>query len=142
MKNKNLIIIVFILFNLVNLNAQVKSNLIKTSLVFPLGEIFEISYERVFNDDMGAQLSLFFGGEMELGVMPEFRYYLSETRLAPNGAYVAPFLLTSIDISGGGIMVGYQRLFKEKISLEASLGPFITTEGVTGMGGINIGFAF
>jgi len=124
------------------LNAQVRENLIKTSLAFPLGEILEISYERVFSTETSAQISVFLGGGLEAAIMPEFRYYLSETKVAPNGVFVAPFVFAGAEIGGGGIMVGVQRLFKERISLDASLGPFVSGEGVAVMGGLNIGIAF
>ncbi len=42
---------------------------------------------------------------------------------------------------GGGLTVGYQKLYKEKVSLEAYLGPLIG-ERVTVWGGINVGLAF
>ncbi len=132
--------IVFLLLALGNVSAQVKKNLIKTSLVLPLAEVFAISYERVSNDDLSFQVSGFVGDLF--GIMPELRYYLNENKIAPNGAFVAPFLFLGDGLGGGGVMVGIQRLFKDKISLEASLGPFITGEGVAAMGGLNLGFAF
>jgi hypothetical protein len=142
MKSKSTLF--FLVFCLLagSLNAQVKKNLIKTSLVFPLAEIFEFSYERVINADKSVQLSVFAGGSMDIGIMPEFRYYLSENQVAPNGVFIAPFAMLSSQFGGGGIMVGIQKLFKEKISLDASLGPFVTGDGVAVMGGLNLGFAF
>ena len=140
-KRSALLAIVFLLLALGSVSAQVKKNLIKTSLVRPLGEVFEISYERVTNDDLSFQVSGFFGGDM-LGIMPELRYYLNENKIAPNGPFIAPFLFLGDRIGGGGVMVGIQQLFKDKISLEASLGPFITSDGVAVMGGLNLGFAF
>jgi hypothetical protein len=134
--------VVFSLLVIGNINAQVKKNIIKTSLVFPLGEVFELSWEHVVNTDLSFQLSGFTGGKLELGLMPELRYYLSETREAPDGVFVAPFLFTSSEQSGGGVMVGVQKLFKGKVTLDACLGPFITGDGVIGMGGINLGIAF
>ena len=76
----------------------------------------------------------------------EYRYYLSETKPAPSGAFIAPYGQLADDgiTSGlsGGLLIGYQRLFKQKIALEAFIGPGLSTEGVTGWAGINIGFAF
>lgn len=125
-----------------SLSAQIKKNVIKTSLVFPLGNVFELSYERVINADKSFQISGFVGGGIDAAIMPEFRLYLSEGREAPDGVFVAPFAMVATDIGGGGVMVGVQKLFKQKISLEACLGPFITTDGVAVMGGLNLGFAF
>jgi len=93
---------------------------------------------------MGAQLGFYYTGAKALNasfsgfaLTPEFRYYLSKTKTAPNGAFVAPFLryqnfaleddsntatatFTSI---GGGLLVGVQRVFKETITLSAFIGP-------------------
>ena len=73
---------------------------------------------------------------------PSFRYYLSESP-APNGSFIAPTLHYREDADfGGGIMVGHQRLFKEKISLEVFVGPEFFSSGVNIWGGINLGIAF
>ena len=65
---------------------------------------------------------------------PSFRYYLSESP-APNGSFIAPTLHYREDADfGGGIMVGHQRLFKEKISLEVFVGPEFFSSGVNILG--------
>lgn len=120
-------------------NAQEKRNLIKTSLVFPFAESFLISYERIINQESSVQLELVIG-EM-LSIRPEYRYYLSETKIAPSGTFVAPYLHLYDENAGAGILVGVQRLYKSKISLEAFIGPGFYTEGVGGWAGINLGFA-
>lgn len=122
-------------------NAQEKSNLIKTSLFFPLLETFTLSYERVLNHEMSLQGTIFAGDIFVIAVMPEFRYYLSENRIAPDGTFIAPYMLIGEEI-GGGVLVGVQRLFKAKISLDAFLGPLVLGEGVVPFGGINLGIAF
>ena len=78
-----------------------------------------------------------------IAIRPSFRYYLSESP-APSGSFVAPTLQyrETENVFGGGIMVGHQQLFKEFLSLEAFIGPMITTTGVSAWGGINLGFAF
>ena len=137
---------IFLILTLIGLftakpaEAQVKKNLIKTSLVFPLGSIYTLSYERLLNFEMGIQVTAIVG-DSPFAVVPEFRYYLSETQIAPNGTFVGPFMMIGEEM-GGGLMVGYQRLFKEKITLEAYLGPLVTGDGVTPFGNINLGFAF
>ncbi|MCB8999194.1 MAG: hypothetical protein H6540_03885 [Bacteroidales bacterium] len=122
--------------------AQEKKNLVKTSLVFPLAEVLEISYERILKNDKSLQLNSFIGGKSGFGLMPEFRFYLSENKHAPTGIFIAPYAIVAFETSGAGLMVGAQQLFKDKISIEASLGPMLTGDGVAAMGGINIGFAF
>lgn len=125
------------------LNAQ-KSNVIKTSLTSPFLNTFVLAYERVLNEDMGAQVGFYYTGANVLearftgfSITPEFRYYLSETRTAPDGAFIAPFLRYqnfSIEDSeasgngtftaiGGGLLIGIQRVFKETICLSAFIGP-------------------
>lgn len=120
--------------------AQEKNNIIKTSLLWPFTNSFLVGYERM----VGAESSI--GLEVVLGdfvsIRPEYRYYLSENRVAPSGAFLGPYLHLLDDTFGGGLMVGYQRLFKSKISLEAFAGPGLYGEGVSAWGGINIGFAF
>lgn len=120
------------------LYAQEKKNLIKVSLVMPLASTFGLSYEVMLNDDM----SLHFGGGVgKLNYFnPQFRYYLNENKVAPSGAFIAPFLMIKED-PGGGLAVGYQQLFKQKVSLEAYAGPLVASEiGI--WGGINVGLAF
>lgn len=143
MKTKPALAILFFwIFIIGNLNAQEKKNLLKTSLVLPVAGIIEISYERVIDTEKSLQLSLFVGGNMEIGLLPEFRFYLSDDQIAPSGIFIAPFAMLTGDFGGGGLMVGIQKLFKSKISLDADLGPFVTNHGVAVMGGINLGFAF
>jgi hypothetical protein len=124
------------------LNAQTKKNLIKTSLIMPLAETFEISYERGLTNDISLHFGAGFGEIMFFN--PQFRYFLSENTPAPAGSFIAPYALIAGEDPGvgGGVLVGHQRLFKDKISLEAYLGPLITGEGVALWGGINFGIAF
>ena len=139
-----------IVISLLNqVEAQVKNNVIKTSLTAPLIKTYTIAYERVFNADMSAQLGFNYFAGWKLGdsrlngysVTPEFRYYLSESKEAPGGAFIAPYgrygitgikvsevgdpdyAKAEINIIGGGLLLGTQRIFKELISLEAFVGP-------------------
>lgn len=125
-------------------NAQLKSNVIKTSLVSPFLSTYVLAYERALNEDMGVQMGFYYSGASTLGanfsgfsLTPEFRYYLSEEKVAPNGAFIAPYLRYqnfTIDEDsgtasatftgiGGGLLIGVQRIFKETISLSAFIGP-------------------
>lgn len=126
-----------------SLSAQTKSNVVKTNLFSPILKTYWLSYEHLFNDNLGAQLGFFYTG-VSVGstnfkgysFTPEARFYLSESP-APKGIYVAPglryssFSLTD-DIAagkatystfGGALVVGAQTLLKEIITIEAYLGP-------------------
>lgn len=132
--------LILILSSSLTISAQEKKNLLKTSLIMPIGNTFELAWERCINNNISFQIG---GGAGDLNYgYGQFRYYLSENMSVPSGPFVSPFLLFSDEPSGGGINVGYQRLYKGKISLEAYIGPFITNNGVIVWGGINIGFAF
>ena len=140
MKKIFLFLVISSCFSII-LNAQ-KKNIIKTSLIFPLAESFDISYERILNDEMSLVIEGIIGSEFG-AISPQFRYYLSEKNIAPTGAFVSPFgMIGSDGMTGGGVMVGYQRLFKEKLSLDAYIGPGIYVEAIAVWGGINLGFAF
>ncbi len=130
-------------------NAQFRYNIVKTSLTAPLIKTYTIAYERVLNADMSVQLGYNHFAGWKLGdsklsgysIIPEFRYYLSESKETPNGGFIAPFgrygstslkildetdpdyAEADINIIGGGLLVGVQRLFKDVISLEAFIGP-------------------
>lgn len=129
-------------------NAQTKSNIIKTSLTSIFLKTVNLDYEHALNDNSSVQLgvyytgaSLFDGSFSGFAITPEYRYYLSASKTAPNGAYVAPWLRFqnfsaksgtlntetyakgTISIVSLGLCVGVQRTFKEKISLGAYIGP-------------------
>lgn len=123
---------------------QVRQNIFKVNLISPLVRTGSFFYERVLNEDMSVQLGVFYTGASVdvtsfrgIGVTPEFRYYLSETKPAPSGVFIAPYLrYQSFNLSvedeigkatysgiGGGLLVGTQRLLKNTISLEGFIGP-------------------
>lgn len=161
--------------------AQGKQNVVKTSLTSIFLKTYLGAYERVINPDMSGQLGFYYtgakAGDIILSgycITPEFRYYLSEEKAAPNGGFIAPFLrYQSFTIEedggvgsatytaiGGGILVGVQRVFKEKITLSAFIGPWYSNPDFTYedpdesfdltfldgsfrvRSGVNIGFAF
>ncbi|KXK23013.1 MAG: hypothetical protein UZ12_BCD005002885 [Bacteroidetes bacterium OLB12] len=109
-----------------------------------------MSYERKVSATGSFQLGAFYtgftSGDTEFkgfGITPEYRFYLSETE-APVGVYVAPFVrymdfdLTdeattsdgTLSMFGGGLVIGKQWIFKEKISLDAFVGPQYATGDV------------
>lgn len=119
-------------------------NLVKVNLLSPLARTGSFFYEHALNEDYSLQMGFFYSGlsidETKFrgfGLTPELRYYLSEKHSAPQGVFLAPFLrYQSFNVSlddnsskatyssfGGGILVGSQAVFKNKISLDAWIGP-------------------
>jgi hypothetical protein len=122
-----------------------QKNVIKANLLSPIVRTANFSYERAMNDNSSLQLGFFYtgarSGEVKLrgwAVTPEYRFYLSSTP-APHGVYVAPwFRYQNLDAEdettgiytsgtltsyGGGIVVGKQWIFKERVSLDIFIGP-------------------
>jgi hypothetical protein len=140
----SLLLAAIILFS-VNSFAQ-PDNVIKVNLLSPFVKSGSFFYERALNDEMSLVGGFFFtawspGEDVTLGGFGgtlEFRYYLSESA-APSGAFIAPFgrfqkfsITEGIGVdeseanmtsTGGGLLVGIQRLFKERITLEGFIGP-------------------
>lgn len=149
-----LIILVFIgqFFFITNLFAQEepvpsKKNVLKLDIVWILGEAFNFSYERVLTDESSLQLGIIFGNGGGLGTV-SYRYYLSDTP-APKGVHISPMVgLGSMENFGfiGGLMIGKQGYFKQKITLDAFIGPAYLTGGGDGaftlFGGVTVGIAF
>jgi hypothetical protein len=119
-------------------------NIVKVNLFSPIARTGSFFFERVVADHMTMQLGFFYTGASIVdtkfrgfGITPEFRYYLSESRTGPSGTFIAPYLRyqsfnLSTDIGndeatysamGGGLLIGYQRLLRNRISLEGFIGP-------------------
>lgn len=142
---KSLIFFIAALFITISAGAQdVKKNVIKANLMSPLVRTGSFFYERALNEDMSLQLGFFYSGASVaetkfrgFGITPEFRYYLSDSKVAPAGIFVAPYLrYQSFDLSatgepgsatysatGGGLLLGVQRLLKNVVTIEAFAGP-------------------
>jgi len=123
-----------------------RHNVLKTNFFSPILRTYVIAYERVINEDMSGQFGFFYT-QVKLAdvkfqgwsVTPEYRYFLSEKRSAPSGIFVAPFFRYmnfsvkdestttttkgTMQSFGGGLLVGAQILLKDRITLEAFLGP-------------------
>jgi hypothetical protein len=132
------------------LNAQ---SVIKINILSPIVKTLNLSYEHALNESSSFQLGFFYTGWSNdatkfsgFGITPEYRFYLSETP-APEGVYVAPFVRyqkfnledkeftnDEADFSsfGGGLVIGKQWIFKEKISLDIFLGPAYSSGKVSG----------
>ncbi|WP_017730666.1 DUF3575 domain-containing protein [Nafulsella turpanensis] len=130
------------------LQAQVRSNVVKFNPLSLAVGTFNFSYERVLNDSKAVQLGVYFTsiGTDALkysgyGITPEYRLYLSESKGAPEGWHVTPFLrYSSFNLStsaegmeesatmttfGGGVVAGHQWLFgqSDRVTLDMYIGP-------------------
>jgi len=151
MKKVFAIAMVILMFFLVAVPAKTQDappkTLIKINLLSPIVRTGSFFLERSVNEEISIQLGFFYTGfSMEFdnkmyyrgfGITPELRYYLSEKHQAPRGVFIAPFgryqniTVTADDITGeagfssfgGGLLIGTQTLFKNRISLDAWAGP-------------------
>jgi len=141
MKQPNkLLLVCLMLAAAVSAQAQKKSA-IKINILSPIVKTFNVQYEAKLKKDASFQLGFFYTGYSStgtdfsgFGVTPEYRMYLSDTE-APEGVYVAPFVrYQSFNLSdsggkgtlstfGGGLILGKQWLFKDKIVLDLFIGP-------------------
>lgn len=122
-----------------------QKNVIKVNILSPIVRTANFSYERAISDESSLQLGVFYtganSGDVKLNgwaVTPEYRFYLSSTP-APNGLYVAPwvryqnmkakeegdatFVSGTLTSFGGGIVIGRQWIFKERVSMDIFIGP-------------------
>ncbi|RSK50866.1 DUF3575 domain-containing protein [Hymenobacter rigui] len=154
---------------------QAQTNVIKLDIFQPIVNTAALSFEHKLTEASSFQFGVSFtanyredgydysGSSYEgrktsgFGIMPEYRFYLSEKHPAMEGFYVAPFLryqylsqtgsyssydpLTgnityrkadaSLNAFGGGVVVGRHWIFKQRFSLDALLGPSYMVSGVT-----------
>lgn len=108
----------------------VRARIVKVNLLSPIAETFSGAYENVLSPETSLQISVFINA-YGFGVTPEYRYYLSATP-APQGVYIAPFLrYFEVDgdeaTFGGGLVIGKQSIFKNKVSVDAFFGPSYNT---------------
>lgn len=147
MKKVFAITMVSLMFLMVAVPAQAQDTppqtLIKLNLLSPLVRTASLFVERAVSEDISIQLGFFYTGASVsetkfrgFGLTPELRYYLSEKYPAPRGVFIAPFARyqnfnLSDDVGnegtfssfGGGLLVGTQTMFKNKISLDVWAGP-------------------
>lgn len=130
-------------------NGQVK-NAIKFNIFSPVVRTGSFFYERILSESSSLNFGFLFTkasvGDTDFkgwAFTPEYRFYLGETA-APHGFYVAPYLryqsftLTDEDSYemeyskaemtgfGGGLLVGRQWLFKERVTFDLFIGPSYT----------------
>lgn len=141
---KTLLVALFAFFILGTAKQSIaQENVFKINIFSPIVKTFNASYERKLNATSSFQLGFFYTGYKAgdtkfsgFGITPEYRFYLSESE-APEGVYLAPFVryqnfkLTeestnsdgTLGLFGGGLVIGKQWIFKERISLDIFLGP-------------------
>jgi len=123
---------------------------LKINILSPIVKTINVQYEQAASATSSFQLGFFYTGVSNsgttfkgFGVTPEYRFYLSDTE-APQGVYVAPFVrymsfkLEDEDSSskahfnafGGGLILGKQWIFKEKVALDLFIGPSYSSGNV------------
>lgn len=145
-------------------SASAQSNVLKVNILSPIVNTGSFFFEHKLSESSSFQLGGLFtsysSGDTHLtgwAITPEYRFYLSESKEAMRGFYVAPFLryqnLTikdtyesyysgggypttqtdeaSLDTFGGGVLVGHQWIFKQRFSLDTFLGPSYNGGSVT-----------
>lgn len=116
---------------------------IKVNILSPIVRTVSVFYENAVSDQSSLQIGFYYTGASisetkfrGFGITPEYRFYLSETS-AIEGFYIAPFLrYSNLDISegisgdegtlssiGGGLVIGRQWVFKEKVTVDLFIGP-------------------
>ena len=155
---KKVILPLLVLFTVV-IQSNAQQNVVGLNLgSFLLGEV-QLSYERVFENNQSLHIGIPFAfrsasasgsdwsGDYKvtgIGVIPEYRFYLSEKKEAPRGFYAGPFgVFRSItakvegtengtndavkgkagfNIFGGGALIGHQWLISDVFSIDLNLG--------------------
>lgn len=123
--------------------SKAQSNAVKINILSPIVSTANVAFEHVLSENSSIQLGVFYTGAKVsdlkysgVGITPEYRIYLSETS-APAGFYVGPYLryqsqkLTIEDGSGkasfssfgGGVVIGKQWVFKQRVTFDIFLGP-------------------
>ncbi len=142
---RKLIVVALVFISFASTQGQVK-NLVKANLFSPLLRTGSFFYERTLSESSSLTLGFLFTswgfGDSDItgwAVTPEYRFYLSD-KPAPEGFYIAPYLrYTSLSLTaenadgkaeltgvGGGLLIGRQWIFKERISLDLFIGPSYT----------------
>jgi hypothetical protein len=123
--------------------SSAQENAFKINVLSPIFRTLNVQYERKIKESSSLQLGFFYTGysigDTEFsgfGITPEYRFYLSESE-AIQGVYLAPFVrYQSFNLSqeidnakatlttfGGGVIIGKQWVFKEKVVLDLFIGP-------------------
>lgn len=141
---KSLLSFAFVLaLSLLSYTSYSQSSVFKINIFSPLVRTLNVSFEQKLSGSSSAQLGFFYTGFSVsdtkfsgIGLTPEYRFYLSDTD-APAGVYVAPFIRYQnfkledevnnakgeLSTFGGGLLIGKQWIFKERVSLDLFIGP-------------------
>src|SRR5690606_25910137 len=136
------------IFSSTTLLAQ--QNAVKINILSPIFRTINLSFEHALSESGSLQLGFYYTGASVsdlkysgFGITPEYRIYLSETP-AIEGVYLAPFLRyqsVSLEVEnsgseadfsafGGGLVIGKQWVFKERITLDIFIGPSYSSGSV------------
>ena len=126
---------------------DLKSGVFKLNVFSPIISTVSAFFEKPLSPTSSAQLGFYYTGasigDISLrgfGITPEYRFYLSKSHDAPDGAYLAPYVryqnLTFSDKTdntagvqlntiGGGLLIGRQWLLgrQDNVALDLFLGP-------------------
>ena len=101
---------------------------LKTGVFAPAFGIISLALEKPVSENsslQGQMLVLY--EDFGIGFFLDYRFYLSSTA-APDGIFVSLFQGFSVSddfIAGTGLVIGKQKIFKEKFSIEAFIGPVV-----------------
>ncbi|QCR24032.1 DUF3575 domain-containing protein [Pontibacter sp. SGAir0037] len=154
---KKVIIILLAVIGFAANSAQAQDNLIKVNIFSPVVRTASVFYEKPIAEDKSVQLGFFYTGfsieDVKLrgyGITPEFRKYLSASKQAPEGFYVAPFLRyqslnmtldedsemedmngkATLNAFGGGLLIGHQWIVGSRFVVDSFLGPSYSASNV------------
>jgi opacity protein-like surface antigen len=149
---KNFLLAALLLLGLSSV-ASAQNNTVKVNVFSPLVRTGSFFYEHKVSEHNSVQLGGLFTawsvGDTKISgfaLTPEYRFYLSDSKPALEGFYFAPFAryqnltLTvtdayldldgsvsdgkaSLNTFGGGVLAGYQLMFKRRFTLDAFFGP-------------------
>lgn len=143
---KKLLVICLALSMGISMNAQ-KKNLVKINFLSPVVKTLNLQYERALTEKSSFQLGFFYTGAKSgdvsltgIGITPEYRMYFSDSKQAPAGFFLAPFVRyqnftlknenttvgeakASLSAFRPGLLIGYQWVFSDVVSFEFFLGP-------------------
>lgn len=146
---KKVLLILLAVVAIASGSAQAQTNTFKVNLLSPIVRTGSVFYERTISADKSLQLGVFYTGASidetkfrGFGITPEFRQYLSKSKEAPAGFYIAPFAryqsftLTADEVNsdgteakgkfnaiGGGLLIGGQWIFADRFVLDTFFGP-------------------
>ena len=105
-----------------------RSSILKMNLLSPVASAGSFWFEKTVGPYTSFDTGVFVSGE-GWGVTGAYRFYLSDS-FAPNGTFFSPFvrIFEFYDLMvGGGILLGTQTVYREKIAIGAYFGPSLNS---------------